>query len=118
METLTNQQRGSMESRGSSRFWAPHTVRCEDKKAHNPFYTVIKDVSEGGFRMVAESPIAIDTELDIDINLISERFRSSGRVRWCSEKADNGRFSVGVQFSDLSEEQLAKLHSFLHNFTK
>jgi len=107
-----------MESRGSSRFWAPHTVRCEDKKSNNPFYTVIKDVSEGGIRMVAETQLAIDTELDIDINLINDRVRGTGKVKWCSEKAENGRFCVGVQFADLNEEQLAKLHSFLHNFSK
>lgn len=102
-----------MENRTKTRFRLPHTVICEDLEEHKPFYTVVKDLSQGGVNLVCDESMQIDHTVKLDINLVQNRIQGQGQVRWCTKNEDRGRYNVGIQFTELDNESKDSLSSFI-----
>ena len=73
------------------------------------------DLSEGGMRLAAEALLPVGEEVTCNLELDNERTALSGCVRWSKPVAASGN-GAGVQFGELSDDQLALLRRWLaHN---
>ena len=87
-----------------------------EKSAASEDYFV-KMLSLGGVLMTADRPHELENKLLMDLTLPENvRISCTGRVTSClSVKRNRGvRYDIGVQFSDMSEEDKTKLKKFIH----
>jgi len=90
-------------------------VRCEDLASHRPFYTVFKDISEGGIKLICEDFLAINKFLKFEINLINNLIRGRGKIVWCNSQPFSERYLVGIQFTEMDARAQNILSKFLSN---
>ena len=79
-----------------------------------------KDISEEGISFTISNPLALQTILNIKLNIpISEdSLELEAQVSSCREIRPNIVYSVGVKFINLSEEQKRLLKDFVQLFKK
>lgn len=116
MKAFTKGRACTMENRKQNRFRTPYTAKCEGLAHHNRFYSVVHDLSHGGMKLVAESAVELDEDVNVDINFIDKKVSGKGKVKWCSKSdTSNGdRYSIGVEFTDMDETSKAMLENFIN----
>jgi hypothetical protein len=76
-----------------------------------------RDMSRAGLCLVAEQPIAADSEISLELVLTfgdagtSEPLKMVGRVAWCT--ALFGSFQIGVKFVKVDDERARYLDMFV-----
>ena len=90
-------------------------VRCERLESHRSFYTVFKDISRGGIKLISEEFIGINKAVKFEINLINELIRGKGRIAWCNPQAYSERYMVGVEFTEMDTRTQKNLAAFISN---
>ena len=61
----------------------------------------LKNVSQGGLCFMSDESITVGSGIEINISLSQPPFEASGTVAWCNP-TDEGRYEIGVEFSDES----------------
>ena len=92
-------------------------VRCEGLQSHKPFYTVFKDISEGGLKLISEEFLAVNKFVKFEINLINNLVRGKGKIVWCNPQAYTDRYWVGLEFTEIGTGAQKTLSDFLSNIT-
>lgn len=92
-------------------------VRCEDLTSHRPFYTVFKDISVGGIKLISEQFLAVNKFLKVEINLINSIVRGRAKIVWCNNQPYSERYLVGIKFTEMDTHTKLALSSFLSNIT-
>jgi len=90
-------------------------VRCETLQSRKPFYTVFKDISKGGLKIITEEFIGVNNLIKFEINLIDTLIRGKGRIAWCNSQPYSERYWAGIEFTDIDALAEKKLSNFLSN---
>ncbi len=106
-----------MEKRKYKRVKISFPVRCEGLESKRLFYTVFKDISKGGIKLILEEFLAVDKLIRFEINLINTLIRGKGRVVWCNHQPYSERYWAGIEFTELDSSAEKTLSNFLSNIT-
>ena len=103
------------EKRRHQRVRISFPVRCEGLPARKPFYTVFKDISSGGLRVISEEFMAVNKYIKFEINLINTLIRGKGKIVWCNPQSFADRYWAGIEFTEISPSAKKALSDFLSN---
>ena len=90
-------------------------VRCEDLTSHKSFYTVFKDISEGGVKIISEHFHAVNKFIKFEINLINSLVKGRGKIVWCNNQPYSERYVIGIKFTEMDLHTKTSLSKFLSN---
>ena len=67
------------------------------------YYSLTRDISAGGVRIITDSPLPVDSNVRFEIALSETRrlVHGVGKVRWLNRLFDDGVFEVGLEFMEL-----------------
>jgi len=103
------------EKRQEPRFGVSFPVECvmqpERKKI---FYTVSRDLSHNGAKILHEDFVKKGKDLKVNINLIDEIAEVKAKVMWCTKAAQTNRYYVGLKFLGMSSRHKQALNYFIN----
>jgi len=88
-------------------------IRCEGVKFRKNFYTVFKDISKGGVKVISNEFLKLNKQLKFEINLIDKFIQGKGRVAWCNSQPYSDRYTAGIEFTEISRKSEKELSGFL-----
>jgi c-di-GMP-binding flagellar brake protein YcgR len=70
------------------------------------YYSLTKDVSVGGFRIMTDAPLAVDSRVKVEISLgkSRKRIQAVARVRWVNELFGKDVYDMGLEFVELDPD--------------
>ncbi len=89
-------------------------VECKTLPTKNYFYTVSKDLSLGGVKVLTDDSIPKGKVIKVNINLIDEVLNLKAKVIWCNKEKMPKRHSVGLLFVEATNPVKEKLFEFLN----
>jgi c-di-GMP-binding flagellar brake protein YcgR len=89
-------------------------VECKVLSQRIYFYTVSKDLSLGGVKILSDEFIPKDNVIRLRVNLIDEMLHLKARVAWCNRKRISERYLMGLEFVELNEENQRNIFRFLN----
>ena len=101
------------ERRQNPRVDVSFPLECKNLPSRNYFYTVSKDLSASGTKILINEFIPKDNMLKIHINLIDRVLDLKAKVVWCNREKASDRYSIGVEFVEISDDAKNELFSFL-----
>ncbi|MFH1778994.1 MAG: PilZ domain-containing protein [Candidatus Omnitrophota bacterium] len=77
--------------------------------------TVMRDISTGGIRFIANEFISVFTRLvvEISIPLTSKPVRAISKVVWIRKRPSGEQYELGMQFIDMTEEDRGNISNFV-----
>jgi len=105
------------EKRKNSRINVSFPVECKSLPSRKYHYTVSKDLSVGGARIISNDLIAKNTLLKISINLIKNVLDLTARVAWCSKERFSERYLAGLEFTEMNIATQKTLLSLINGTT-
>ncbi|MFH1875432.1 MAG: PilZ domain-containing protein [Candidatus Omnitrophota bacterium] len=106
------------ERRSDFRAGVSFPVECSKLPARSYFYTVSRDLSATGVRIVSNDFLACGETFKLNINLIDAIVDIKAKVVWCAKESVADRYSAGLQFVEVSESSkgaLTRLLSKMYN---
>ena len=94
-------------------------VKCmilPDKK--NTFYTVIRDLSQCGVKILSENFLPLGRNLHLDINLIKEKAEAKAQVVWYSKMQSSEKYCIGLKFLEVNSSSKRKLGDLINTIYK
>jgi len=82
--------------------------------ARNYFYTVSKDLSLGGVKIVSNYFLPKNDTVKVNVNLIDSILGLKAKVAWCNKERLSERYSTGLEFVETSESSKKSLFQFLN----
>jgi hypothetical protein len=101
------------EKRKNQRINVSFPVECNLPSTRSYFYTVSKDLSISGTKILTNEFIARNQTLKLNINLVDRVLNVRGKVVWCNREPSLERYSAGIEFEGISRENKDYLNSFL-----
>jgi len=101
------------ERRKSPRINVSFPIECRTGPSRNYFYTVSKDLSAGGTRILSNDFLVKNDELKLNINLIDRVLNITARVSWCAKERTAQRYATGLEFLALNETDKKTLVKFI-----
>ena len=77
-------------------------VECDILPKKSYFYTVSKDLSSSGAKIITDRFLAKGNTLKIHINLIDQMVEIKARVAWCNKERASERYLTGVEFTEIN----------------
>ena len=102
------------ERRESPRATISFPLECRLLPERTYFYTVSKDLSLTGARIISDKFIPKDNLLKININLISTMIDIKARVVWCNRNRVSERYCAGIEFIEVNQPKQKKIAGFLN----
>lgn len=102
------------EKRKYSRVNVSFPIECKTLPSRKYSYTVSKDLSLGGVKILANDIIPKDDRLKLSVNLIKNVLNLTARVAWCSKERLSDRYLAGLEFLDLNLAAKKMLADFLN----
>ncbi|MFA7677687.1 MAG: PilZ domain-containing protein [Candidatus Omnitrophota bacterium] len=90
-------------------------VECKTLPSRKYFYTVSKDVSMIGMKILINGFIPRDRLLRLDLNLIDKVLELKAKIVWCNRERMSDKYSAGLQFVELGQDCHKTLTQFLSN---
>lgn len=69
------------------------------------FYTVSRDLSFGGIKIISSRFLPLGTSMKVDINFVHMLSQGEVIVRWCSRQHYTDNYSLGLEFSAVSRKR-------------
>jgi c-di-GMP-binding flagellar brake protein YcgR len=88
-------------------------VECSSLPSGNYFYTVSKDLSNAGVKIVTNNFLPKNKPVRVDINLIDKIISLKARVAWCNERPISDSYLVGLAFIEISKENQSNISRFI-----
>ena len=101
------------ERRRSPRASVSFPIECRLLPERDYFYTVSKDLSASGARIVSDKFIAKNNLLKVNINLIDSVVDVKARVVWCNKLRVSDRYAAGLEFVEVSGDKAKNIVEFL-----
>jgi len=101
------------EKRKNSRSLVSFPVECNILPGKEYFYTVSKDLSVGGVRILSDDFLPKNNCLKLNINLIDKVLGMKAKVVWCNKERASERYSAGLEFVEIAEESKNYLNSIV-----
>jgi c-di-GMP-binding flagellar brake protein YcgR len=102
------------ERREYPRFGVSFPVECTilpERKKY--FYTVSKDLSMVGVRILSEDFLPRKKFMKVNINLIDTVAEIKAQVVWCNKEPYSRRYYAGLKFLEINEKNKHNLGTFL-----
>src|SRR5258708_34699752 len=96
------------EKRWHTRFECSGAASITPRGSQIPLHGVIKDVSQGGVYVETMSPLPVNSEVLLKVNIGGMTFEATGLVR-----TSYPMVGMGMSFRDVSQEDLQKLAAIL-----
>jgi len=103
-----------VENRKFPRAGVSFPVECRPLPKKNYFYTVSKDLSLGGVKIISNRFLPKNDTLKVSINFINTVLDLKAKVAWCNQERMSDRYSAGLEFVETSKQSKEKLISFLN----
>lgn len=70
------------------------------------YYSLTKDISVGGIRIMTDAPLAVDSRVRVEITLAKSRMRvqAVARVRWVKELFGKDVYETGLEFIEVNPD--------------
>jgi len=88
-------------------------VECKALPQRNYFYTVSKDISVAGLKIVSYQFLPKDNYLTVYINLLDAVAESKARVVWCNKDRSAERYLSGLEFVETNTRSRSIITNFL-----
>jgi c-di-GMP-binding flagellar brake protein YcgR len=88
-------------------------VECTSLTHKGYFYTVSKDLSMGGIKILTNDFLPKDDVVKVNINLIDRIVNLKAKVMWCNKERVSDRYSAGLRFTEVNNINKASLSQFL-----
>jgi c-di-GMP-binding flagellar brake protein YcgR len=105
------------ERRTSRRFDISFPLECNVLPTSKYFYTVSKDLSVKGIRIVCDKFLQRNHCLRVDINLIDKIVNAKAKVSWCNQQGNTERYVAGLEFVELNRENKEIISKFLSSLS-
>lgn len=89
-------------------------VECLIPSKRSYFYTVCKDLSLSGVKILSQGLIPKGDQIKVNINLINQIVPLNAKVIWSSKERSADRYLSGLSFIDTSKEKEGVLSRFLN----
>jgi len=77
------------------------------------FYTVTKNLSIEGAKILTEEFFPKDSMLRINLNLINEMVIAKTKVVWCNKEPYSERYQIGLYFLEINRKNKDKLKALI-----
>lgn len=101
------------ERRENPRVGISFPVECKKLPSRGYFYTVCKDLSMVGIKIVINDFIPKDSLLKLQVNLVDSVVDLKARLVWCNKERMSERYSAGLEFIEVNKEGKQSLATFL-----
>jgi len=101
--------------RKHKRFNISFPVECKILPTRNYFYTVTKDLSLGGLKILNNDFISKGNLLSLDLNIIDKVLKLKAKVAWCNRERASDRHLVGLEFVEVNKYDHQSLSHFLED---
>ena len=88
-------------------------VECNLAPKKSYFYTVSKDLSSGGLKILTDTFLAKGSTIKINLNLINQLVPAKARVAWCNKERFGDRYAVGLEITEINQRGRQELSTFL-----
>ena len=88
-------------------------VECSLLPQRKYFYTVSRDLSLGGVKILSDVFLPKDNPFKLTINLIDKTLDIKAKVAWCNRERMVDRYSVGLEFAEVNQRNRKDLTYFL-----
>jgi len=99
--------------RKDDRIGVSFPIECNKLTSKSYFYTVSKDLSESGVKILTDNFIPRGDCLKLNINLIDRIVELKAKVAWCNPEKTATRFAVGLQFIEINDQNRNAINHFL-----
>ena len=84
--------------------------------AREAYYSLTRDISPGGVRLITDAPIPIDSNVRLEIALSRVRkvVRATGKVRWVELLYGDGVYEMGIEFTDIGPEGIGAILEYVY----
>ncbi len=103
------------DKRQHSRIGVSFPIECKALPSRDYFYTVSKNLSLGGVRILSNTFLPKDDHLKLSINLIDKILSFTAKVAWCNKERLSERYTTGLEFIETSELAKNDLSAFLNS---
>jgi len=93
-------------------------VECDEVLRKNYFYTVSKDLSTGGVRIVSNKFLPKNEQIKVSINLIDKIINLNAKVAWCNEVRASDDYLCGLEFVEANKNRRNEITSFLSKISQ
>ena len=104
------------ERRKSQRIDVSFPIECRAIPSTHYFYTVSKDISQGGAKIITNEFIPRNNLLKVNLNIIDKVLNLKAKVTWCAQERLSDRYSTGLEFVEVNESTKEGLKDFLSAF--
>lgn len=101
------------ERRKYPRYNISFPIECKRVNLPNYFYTVTKDLSLGGARVLSDDFLPKDEPFRVTLNLVKKVFNVKAKVAWCNQERYSDRYSAGLEFIDMPDSGKKLYSDFL-----
>jgi len=88
-------------------------VACDFLPHCHYFYTVCKDLSSGGIKIITDDFIPHNHLLKMNINLIDRAIDLKAKVMWCNKQRYADRYYAGLRFIEINDPDRVYLSRFI-----
>jgi c-di-GMP-binding flagellar brake protein YcgR len=90
-------------------------VECDLIQEKSYFYTVSRDLSVAGLKIITNRFLPKNDILKVNINLIDKVLDIHARVAWCVQTRSPESYWAGLEFIDTNERDRRDLSQFLNS---
>ncbi|MEI8350580.1 MAG: PilZ domain-containing protein [Candidatus Omnitrophota bacterium] len=101
------------ERRRAPRVGVSFPVECNILPQKDYFYTVSKDLSVTGVKIVTNDFLPKNNFIKLNINLIDNVLGLKARVAWCNKERVVDRYSAGLEFVEIDKQNQQYLSSII-----
>jgi c-di-GMP-binding flagellar brake protein YcgR len=101
------------ERRTKPRVGISFPVECKTLPSSNYFYTVCKDLSLVGIKIISNNFIPKNSLLKLQVNLVDSVVDLKAKLVWCNKERMADRYCAGLQFLEVNEQGRQSLANFL-----
>jgi len=91
-------------------------IECKAIPSTHYFYTVSKDISQGGAKIFTNEFMPKENTLKVNLNIIDKVLNLKAKVAWCVKERLSDRYSTGLEFMEVNELTKEELQNFLSTF--
>ena len=92
------------------RYGISFPVECKPLFSHLYFYTVSKDLSIGGLKIISKDFLSKDSLIKLNVNLIDRILDIKAKIAWCNNGRASERYISGIEFVEMN--QISKIELF------
>jgi c-di-GMP-binding flagellar brake protein YcgR len=90
-------------------------VRCKILPKEDYFYTVSRDLSNHGAKIISDNFLSNNDMVKMSLNLINKRVDLKASVRWCNKQPVAQRYNAGLHFIEMGTKEEQDLANFLNS---